>query len=94
MKRLRTVLSILGAILLLWVSVLLAQGGYDLSWWTVDGGGGASSQEDYTLIGTAGQAEVGRAMQGGVYELAGGFWFAGGRADYDVYLPVVLRMSP
>ncbi len=31
------------AALLLLASVALAQGGYDLSWWTVDGGGGTSS---------------------------------------------------
>jgi hypothetical protein len=67
--------------------------GYDLSWWTVDGGGGASRQGDYTLIGTAGQAEVGRSMGGGAYELAGGFWGVGGETTDNlyVYLPIVLR---
>ena len=35
--------------------VALAQtgNGYDLSWWTVDGGGGQSSGGGYTLIGTS-----------------------------------------
>ena len=65
--------------------------GFDLSWWTVDGGGGTSSQGDYSLVGTAGQAEVGVRMQGGGYELAGGFWGASGRAEYEVYLPLVQR---
>ena len=33
-------------------------------------------------------------MRGGAYELAGGFWGAGGQAEYDLYLPVVLRSYP
>ena len=67
---------------------------FELSWWTVDGSGGASSGGDYSLAGTAGQAEVGALMRGGAYELAGGFWGVGRQAGYGVYLPVVLRMSP
>jgi hypothetical protein len=46
------------------------------------------------LTGTAGQAEVGVLMRGGAYELAGGFWGAGAEPEYDLYLPVVLRVSP
>jgi len=75
------------------LTLVVAQGGYDLSWWTVDGGGGASRQGEYTLIGTAGQAEAGRSMGGGAYELAGGFWGAGGGTTDHLYLylPIVLR---
>ena len=58
------------------------------------GGAIEFSGGDYSLTGTAGQAEVGELMRGGAYELAGGFWGAGRRADYDVYLPVVLRTPP
>jgi hypothetical protein len=78
------------------VSLAYAQGGFDLSRWTVDGGAGTGSQGDYTLIGTAGQAEVGGAMGGGAYELASGFWGAGGETTSDLYLylPIVLRVSP
>jgi hypothetical protein len=46
------------------------------------------------LTASARQAKVGALMRGGAYELAGGFWSAGGRAEYDLYLPVVLQMSP
>jgi len=47
---------------------------FDLSWHTVDGGGGmASTGGDYELSGTIGQADAGQ-MSGGDYELAGGFW--------------------
>ena len=71
-----------------------AQGRYDLSRWTVDGAGGTSSGGDYALSGTAGQAEVGALMQGGTYELAGGFWGVGTAGGHDVYLPLLLRSWP
>ena len=83
------------AVLLLPVAAALAQpGGYDLSWWTVDGGGGTLENGSYTLSGTIGQPDA-AAWQGGGYTLAGGLW--GGRAGpvaYDVYLPLVLRSFP
>ncbi len=48
-------------------------GGYDLSWFTIDGGGGTSSGEGYELSGTIGQPDAG-VMAGGSYVLVGGFW--------------------
>ena len=33
--------------------------GYEMSWWTVDGGGGESIGEGYTLKGTIGQHDAG-----------------------------------
>jgi hypothetical protein len=71
----------------------LAQGGYELSWWTVDGGGGTwSSGGGYTLGGTAGQPDAG-VLAGGGYTLGGGFWRGGEVLPpvYEIYLPVVLR---
>jgi hypothetical protein len=63
---------------------------YDLSWWTVDGGGIVlSSGGGYALAGTAGQPDAG-TLAGGGYELAGGFWGGGAIApDYELYLPLV-----
>ncbi len=50
---------------------------YDLSWWTVDGGGGMwSSGGDYEVSGTIGQADAGVVMSGGDYQVVGGFWLA------------------
>ena len=49
-------------------------GPYDLSWFTVDGGGGTSSGGSYTLSGTIGQPDAGGPMVGGSYALTGGFW--------------------
>jgi len=82
-------------VLALSAGVVLAEGGYDLSWWTVAGGGSGSSGGSYTLSGTIGQADAG-AMSGGSYTLAGGFW-GGGPAvsppafNQFVYLPFVRR---
>lgn len=59
---------------------LEAPGGYDLSWNTIDGGGGASSGGAYELGGTIGQPDAGVAMTGGAYSVVGGFWPAAGPA--------------
>ena len=47
--------------------------GYEISWYTVDGGGGTSSGGSFELSGTAGQPDAG-AMGGGSYVLTGGYW--------------------
>ena len=46
---------------------------YDLSWFSIDGGGGTSSGGTYSVTGTIGQPDAG-AMSGGNYTLQGGFW--------------------
>lgn len=70
-----------------------AQEGYDLSWWTVDGGGGMfSTGGNYSLGGTIGQPDAG-LLAGPGYTLAGGFWSGGGQL-YRVYLPLVMRSYP
>lgn len=77
--------------LLLTTAIVMGQGGagYDLSWWTVDGGGGESSGDDYALAGTVGQPDA-ATLTGGDYSLVGGFW-AGAAVKYEVFLPLVLR---
>ncbi|MBN1661360.1 MAG: hypothetical protein JXA93_23415 [Anaerolineae bacterium] len=87
--------------LLLGVGVLLlplglvgvAQGGYELSWWTVDGGGQmVSLGGGYELGGTIGQPDAG-ALTGGGHTLGGGFWRGGPVTlpPFRVYLPLVRR---
>jgi hypothetical protein len=53
---------------------------YDLTWHTIDGGGGTSSSvaPNYEVTGTIGQPDAGAAMTAPGYELVGGFWAAGG----------------
>ncbi len=91
------------ALLLLAGSALAQTGGdYDLSWYTVDGGGALDlvghpepSGPGYTLGGTTGQPDAG-LMAGGGLTLGGGFW-GGGAAPplppggYEIYLPVLLK---
>jgi hypothetical protein len=71
----------------------LAAASYELSWWTVDGGGGSSSGSGYTLNGTIGQPDAGTLASGGGYTLAGGFWHGGAAAlaETKVYLPVMVK---
>lgn len=90
----RGVFLLLGAgVLLLSVGlVALAQGGYELAWWTVDGGGAYSAGGGYELGGTAGQPDAG-ALAGGGYVLVGGFWQgqAAISPPYRVYLPLIVK---
>ncbi len=46
-----------------------------IDWFTIDGGGGASSGGAYAVSGTVGQPDAG-AMSGGSYSLVSGFWSA------------------
>ena len=88
------VLLIVAGMLLLPVGLVgLAQGGYELSWWTVDGGGQMYSiGGGYQLGGTIGQPDAG-VLTGGGYTLGGGFWRGGAVTlpPFRVYLPLVRR---
>ena len=46
----------------------------NVAWQTTDGGGGTSTGGAFALEGTIGQPDGGEAMQGGAYEVQGGFW--------------------
>lgn len=48
-------------------------GQFDLSWSTIDGGGGTSSGGQFVLNGTIGQPDAG-VLTGGQFKLEGGFW--------------------
>ncbi len=51
-------------------------GGYDLTWNTIDGGGGTvATGSGYEVSGTIGQANAGK-LSGGGYFVNGGFWAA------------------
>jgi hypothetical protein len=75
------------------VPVILASGGYELSWWNVGAGGRTfSTGEGYTLGSTVGQPDA-NVLRGEGYTLAGGFW-PGGRTVVTyrcIYIPLVLR---
>jgi len=46
---------------------------FDLSWWSVDGGGATSASGPYAVAGAVGQPEVGGAY-GAYFALDGGVW--------------------
>jgi hypothetical protein len=89
------VLFALAALLLL-ASVVLAQGGYELTWANISSGGGSSEGGVYALSGTIGQPDAG-TLSGGSFTLTGGFWASIGLIGDDyvyVYLPLVVRDHP
>ena len=47
---------------------------YSIDWYKVSGGGGTSTNGQYSLSGTIGQHDAGGPMSGGTYSLTGGFW--------------------
>ncbi len=71
----RYLMMALAACVLLNGRVALAQTGpiLDLSWNTIDGGGGVSTGGGFKLSGTIGQPEAG-VMSGVGFEIVGGFW--------------------
>lgn len=47
---------------------------YSIDWYKISGGGGTSSNGQFTVSGTIGQHDAGGPMVGGGYSLTGGFW--------------------
>jgi hypothetical protein len=47
---------------------------YSIDWHKIAGGGGTSSNGQYSVSGTIGQHDAGGPMTGGNYSLTGGFW--------------------
>jgi hypothetical protein len=91
MKRLIHLSPIVLALLIVSIAEAQTGGGYDLSWSTIDSGGGSSGGSGYTLDGTIGQSDA-DALNGSGYTLSGGFWYgAQTAAQFKVYLPLVLR---
>jgi hypothetical protein len=105
MRKQRTTTTRAAAVLLVLCSALFVTrltgrethaqgGGYDLSWWTVDGGGGNMGGGWYGLGSTIGQPDPG-LLVGGDYTLGGGFWGGGASAgEHTAYLPLVVRNAP
>jgi hypothetical protein len=47
---------------------------YSIDWHKIAGGGGASTNGQYSISGTIGQPDAGPVMTNGQFSLAGGFW--------------------
>jgi ABC-type glycerol-3-phosphate transport system substrate-binding protein len=95
-KMRQLVLLLLAGLLLLALgSLALAQSGLlQITWWTVDGGGGTSGDGMYMVSGSAGQAEAGGVSGDGHYTVRTGFWSAAAppvESRGTLFLPVVRR---
>jgi hypothetical protein len=69
--------------LLLGASPVFSQSGsFDLSWYSIDGGGSTagSTSGNYIVAGTAGQPDAG-VLAGGTFVLISGFWGATGSSS-------------
>jgi hypothetical protein len=63
--------------ILLFVGLIPAIGfaqSYSIDWYKVSGGGGTSTNGQYSVNGTIGQPDASGAMSGGQYSVTGGFW--------------------
>ena len=47
---------------------------YSVNWYKISGGGGISTNGQYSVSGTIGQPDAGGAMSGGNFSVTGGFW--------------------
>lgn len=90
-------LALIALLVMMLPAVALAQtgGSFDLSWHTVDSGGGVSTGGSFALSGTIGQPDAGQST-GGSYTLRGGFWLSGAAAAgnnprYTVHLPLIVK---
>ena len=70
-------IAFVAALIVFCLSTLRAQN-YSIDWFTIDGGGGTSTNGQYSLSGTIGQPDAGATMTNGNYSLTGGFWAING----------------
>ena len=74
MKKNSRFLSLAVALAALVSPVLSHAQTYSIDWYKIAGGGGTSTNAQYSVTGTIGQSDASGAMSGGNYSLTGGFW--------------------
>jgi len=64
------------AVLIVLGTPLVKAGGFDIDWWTIDGGGTVDSQSgEWDLKGSVGQWDASaQSLSSGTWTLDGGFW--------------------
>lgn len=94
MKKYLLVIIVSAAVLSLGMAYAQSGGGYDLSWWTIDGGGGQAAAGNYVLAGSIGQPVAGVSQSGGMV-LASGFWVDAGPESTPsgprIFLPLLRK---
>ena len=86
------ILALCALLLLAFVSVRFLNG-YDLPWWTPEGGGGGGcyqSASGYGLCGAIGQADAGGGT-GSIYQVHSGFWVGPRLTRFRVMMPLVVK---
>lgn len=68
----------LGIFVGLCATTVYAGGSADVSWHTIDGGGGTSGGGTFVLAGTIAQPDAGVPATGGTWTVTGGFWSGAG----------------
>ena len=68
---------------------------YEIDWWSLDGGGGTSSGDGFSISGIIGQQDAGPALTDGTYTAIGGYWAASlapvQPANPKVLLPLLMN---
>lgn len=87
-------LFLLGGLLLTGVALASAGNGYEITWFTHDGGGSMDlAGGDYQISSTIGQPDAATST-GGAFNLTGGFWGVAQSVqlgDMSIYLPVLQK---
>ena len=75
MKGSRLVIVLLAIIATTGVVAMTAKSGsdFDISWFSIDSGGGSSDREIWEVTGTMGQPDAGAPLSGGPWTVTGGF---------------------
>lgn len=68
------VLAVSIALLHLMIGAEVAAQSFEITSYTLDGGGGTSTNGQYALSGTVGQPDAGGTLTNGQYSVTGGFW--------------------
>ncbi|HEX3720909.1 MAG TPA: hypothetical protein VH595_23400 [Verrucomicrobiae bacterium] len=64
----------IGLVAVLGMALSASAQSYSINWYKIAGGGGVSSNGQYSVSGTIGQSDASGAMTGGQYSVTGGFW--------------------
>jgi hypothetical protein len=67
-------MRIIGLFMLVLLALSARAQSYSIDWYKIAGGGGTSTNGQYSVSCTIGQPDAGSVMTGGNYSLTGGFW--------------------
>ena len=92
LKRIIAIIAVVVAMLVLTSAVLAQSGGtFNLTWNSINGGGGRVTSSSYTMEGSIGQPYAG-TLTSGSYSLTAGFQTQTEVATrHEVYLPAILK---